>query len=139
VPAAAVEGVCSTPRGLGLAEVVGVDALTVRSLTDAELIAARRGGLLEPYAAQRSGLPPRRGRGVGSTNRMSSISWRRTPSGHAPPMVDAIVSRTKPRGLARHRHRNYARVSAQPSLRLPPVLFGIVRLTVPPSGRRPVG
>jgi hypothetical protein len=54
-----------------------VDDLTVRHLTDAELIAARRGGPLESYGAQRFGLPPRRGRGVGSINRMSSISWRR--------------------------------------------------------------
>jgi len=59
--------------------------LTVRYLTDAELIAARRGGPLEQYAAQRTGLPPRRGRGVGSTNRMSSISWRRTAPSPARP------------------------------------------------------
>jgi len=57
----------------------------VRRLTDAELIEARRGGPLEPYGAQRSGLPPRRGRGVGATNRMSSISWRRSPPSHTQP------------------------------------------------------
>jgi len=69
----------------------------VRYLTDAELIAARRGGPLEPYAAQRTGLPPRRGRGVGSTNRLSSISWRRSPPGHAQPSSDWTATARTPR------------------------------------------
>jgi hypothetical protein len=61
-----------------------VDDLSVRHLTDTELIAARRGGPLEPYGAQRSGLPLRRGRGVGA-NRMRWISSRTRPSQGASP------------------------------------------------------
>ena len=63
-----------------------MDDLSVRHLTDTELIAARRGGPLEPYGAQRSGLPLRRGRGGGAANRMRWISSSRMrPSQGASP------------------------------------------------------
>lgn len=51
-----------------------MDDLTVRYLTDAELIAARRGGPLEPYGAQRTNLP---GRNVGAFSSARPMTWTR--------------------------------------------------------------
>jgi hypothetical protein len=51
-------------------------AMNVRTLTDAQLIAARKGGPLESYGAKREGLPPR-SRDLARRSTKWALSWRR--------------------------------------------------------------